>query len=125
MIYAVKAEGTGFVKIGYAHGANLTRRLDTLQTGCPLKLTMIAKADGDRAIERQIHLTLIKAGLFERGEWFRTGPRLDDVIHFMRRNKLKEWLTGVPADVIEIRRHNRHRRLGAVLEYADRITAAG
>ena len=69
-LYAIKAEGTNYVKIGCTTGAVETRR-KTLQTGQPFPLTILAaiRIEGDLSgLERQMHTAL--AAQRHHGEWF-------------------------------------------------------
>lgn len=69
-IYAIGAEGTALVKIGSTR-ASVRSRLQALQTGYPLALSVLATAqvDGEvRQIEAHVHRFL--ADKRQRGEWF-------------------------------------------------------
>ena len=69
-IYAIKAEGTPYVKIGQTTKA-VEHRLKTLQTGQPFALTILAAIKietGFAGLERQIHHAL--ASHRRHGEWF-------------------------------------------------------
>jgi protein involved in ribonucleotide reduction len=70
ILYAIAAEGTGFVKIGSTRGT-VEKRLRDLQTGQPFVLavlaTMVIEQDL-RQIEQAVHTFL--AHEHRRGEWF-------------------------------------------------------
>jgi DNA-binding XRE family transcriptional regulator len=69
-IYAIGAVGTSWVKIGCTTGP-VMKRLQTLQTGQPFPLQVLAsipvETDAHR-IERQVHAFLVQDK--RRGEWF-------------------------------------------------------
>lgn len=70
IIYAIGAVGTSFIKIGCTTGS-VMKRLQTLQTGQPFPLQVLAsvpvETDAHR-IERQVHAFLVQDK--HRGEWF-------------------------------------------------------
>ena len=87
MIYAIRAEGTQFIKFGYVKDEDkkgVAKRISLLQTGSPYKLKAIAWAPGGIDEERKIHYRLKRAGLFARGEWFKDGKEAQQVIWEMR-----------------------------------------
>jgi hypothetical protein len=65
LIYAVWAEGSPFVKIGWASG-NIRKRVMVLQVGCPWPLQLLATIEGTMDDEQAIHLMLQHS--VERGE---------------------------------------------------------
>ena len=67
MIYLVKAEGTNLYKIGYTDG-KAEKRVKTMQTGCPHKLSIIEEAFGDMDKEKFLHNTFSEQR--KQGEWF-------------------------------------------------------
>ena len=113
MIYAIRAVGTEFVKFGIA--ANVDRRLRHLQTGCPLELELVASCWGGRLEEMTIHMRLVRAKAYHRGEWFRMCPEAEKIIEEMRAHKL---VARPDANANVLRLEHRHKRLGAVLEFA-------
>ncbi|MFE5523459.1 GIY-YIG nuclease family protein [Streptomyces virginiae] len=64
--YVIGMEGSPLVKIGTA--ANPNSRLATLQTGQPAPLSLLWTCEGDRALEKAVHVRL--AAYRTRGEWF-------------------------------------------------------
>lgn len=88
MIYAIKAEGTEYVKFGFTGGVGLADRLGTLQTGCPHALVVLATVEWPDYIEQKIHHRLRK--LHVRGEWFTLGPEAIRVVEIMRHGLLWE-----------------------------------
>lgn len=69
-LYAIRAEGTSLVKIGYTKGP-VEKRLKTLQTGQPFPLRVIATQQIDqnaRQTEGWLHAFLKQER--RRGEWF-------------------------------------------------------
>ena len=67
VVYFVQAGKSGPIKIGFA--TDLTKRIASLQTGCPDDLRLLAVVDGGREVERRMHNRV--AGDRIRGEWFR------------------------------------------------------
>ena len=72
-VYLIKClNKDGFIKIGVAR--NVQSRLDTMQTGCPYKLELLASikcvSRGQAyGIERSLHILFKRDKV--RGEWFR------------------------------------------------------
>lgn len=66
-VYLVGSEGSDIAKIGYA--ANVEQRLIRLQTGSPVKLSILFKVRGDVRVERALHAAF--AEYRTHGEWFR------------------------------------------------------
>ena len=79
VIYAIRAVGTEYIKLGKA--ASVGRRLKELETGCPHELEICAVADWPDGAEQAVHMFLQADR--ERGEWFRDGPRLREVMLWM------------------------------------------
>lgn len=70
LLYAIQAEGTSLVKIGYTTGS-VEKRVKTLQTGQPFRLRVLDTV----AVESEVHKqeTLLHQFLKEQrraGEWF-------------------------------------------------------
>jgi hypothetical protein len=80
VIYAIRAVGTEYVKIGKANSVGT--RLKQMETGCPFELHIEAAANWPDAEERRIHRHLEQS--YVRGEWYRDGQRLEEVIKLMR-----------------------------------------
>jgi hypothetical protein len=80
VIYAIRAVGTEFVKIGKA--SSVGRRLKELDTACPHELHIEAAADWPDQQESAIHLYL-KAHC-EKFEWFRDSAQTIQVIGWLR-----------------------------------------
>lgn len=75
-VYFVQAEDGGLIKIGTA--ISPLHRLKTMQTGCPLKLSLIGLADGNRLLERRLHKQFVDTRV--HGEWFEPSLELLDVV---------------------------------------------
>lgn len=76
-IYFIRAEGTGFVKIGKT--LNPWQRQLELQTSNPHKLTLLcAVLDQTGTGEAELHKRF--QSLRERGEWFREQDALADLL---------------------------------------------
>lgn len=86
-IYFVHATGTDLVKIGFTDG-NPERRVASLQTGCPHKLTLLAAMEGTAEDEARLHSDHSAARV--NGEWFRLTPQLTIAIAIARANNLAD-----------------------------------
>jgi hypothetical protein len=72
-IYFMKPVGfPGPIKIGFSNDP--MKRLKSCATWSPIRLQVIATADGDRTIERQLHNHF--ADIHSHGEWFHPHERL-------------------------------------------------
>jgi hypothetical protein len=120
VIYAIRAIGTDFIKIGYTQSAlgGVKTRLETMQTGCPHELELLAQCPGDRDLERHIHLMLDRAGLRHRGEWFKDCSKMRDVVRWIRDDVFspKDKATNVVAI-----NPSGHKRLGRALDHCQQI----
>ncbi len=70
ILYALRMQGTRFVKVGFTR-RRLLNRIQALQSGLPFHLEVIAQVEVDRdapAIEKRIHGLLAPDKV--RGEWF-------------------------------------------------------
>ena len=65
-VYILHAEGTDRYKIG--HAKNLTKRIRSLQTGCPFPLVVRKEISGGEEFERFLHEAFSKYRV--NGEWF-------------------------------------------------------
>ena len=81
MIYFIRSGAEGPIKVGTCHEGALAARLSALQIGNPNPCEIIATMDGDRDIERQIHVVFRQHN--QRGEWFDPDP---EVLDFIKRN---------------------------------------
>ena len=71
MIYAIHAEGTEFVKVGYtADYLTLVKRIGALQTASPYKLKLLLAIEGERDTEQQLHERIKKHVSPAGNEWF-------------------------------------------------------
>lgn len=76
-VYFIQAMGGGPIKIGSA--ADVTGRLQMLQTGSPVRLQVLAVIPGaDECGEFALHAQFAESRL--HGEWFQPTPELLDVI---------------------------------------------
>jgi hypothetical protein len=98
LIYAIRAVGTQYVKLGRA--GSVGKRLRELDTGCPHELHIEAVADWPDSHESSIHLFL--ADHCEKLEWFRDSPQTAQVIKWLQQGEsgLREFLN---AFIIEVR----------------------
>ena len=67
MIYVVRDEATGLVKLGYSNSPY--HRISKIRSDCPGELSIIAVTEGDRATESELHDRF--SHLHVRGEWHR------------------------------------------------------
>lgn len=72
-VYFARAEGTAYVKIGFA--VNVPRRMRHLQAGCPYKLTVVRVVGGDRRAEAAYH-ALFSEHHVDR-DWFKWSARME------------------------------------------------
>lgn len=79
-VYFITMEPDEFVKIGFTK-SHPRSRLDTLQTGCPQPLRLMAYFPATMEDERRLHMTFDE--LRFRGEWFVVQDKLDDLIAYM------------------------------------------
>lgn len=76
VVYFIRAESSGLIKIGKAN--NPVSRLKAIQTGSTEKLTLIAYTPGSHAEEKALHRRF--ASRRRHGEWFEPDDELLDVI---------------------------------------------
>lgn len=75
-VYFITCRMVNMVKIGCAY--NPRRRLDTMQCGCPVELTLEAMLKGSFVEEREYHARFDH--LRVRGEWFRITAEIEEII---------------------------------------------
>ncbi|PTQ64500.1 Meiotically Up-regulated Gene 113 (MUG113) protein [Sphingomonas sp. PP-CE-3G-477] len=68
------------VKIGFTAGSVLGR-LKGIQTGSPVRLSILAYIEGTREDEARLHRTFSPIGLF--GEWFSIEGKLDSFLCYL------------------------------------------
>lgn len=76
LVYFIRATESGRIKIGIAKDP--TRRLMTLQIGCPEPLILLGAVEGGRRMEMRLHADLHHDRI--RGEWFRDTDHVIRVI---------------------------------------------
>lgn len=79
-VYLITMEPDEFVKIGFTR-AHPRSRLDTLQTGCPQPLRLMAYFPGTMEDEKRLHMTFNE--LRFRGEWFSVEDKLSDFLTYL------------------------------------------
>lgn len=79
-IYFVEIEKEKMIKIGFTAGM-VERRIAQLQTGQPLKLTLLGTIPGDRKAEAGLHLEFAKNR--RNGEWFISEPEMIGTIQYL------------------------------------------
>lgn len=72
IVYIVKAEDSGRIKIGIT--SNPVRRLALMQVGSPERLHLVGTAPGGRSVESRLHADLEGDRL--HGEWFEATDRV-------------------------------------------------
>ena len=87
-VYFIRAGNSGPIKIGIA--SNIQSRMDTLQTGNHLKLTLVASIKCDSRLhaldkEKKLHKLFDYKKI--RGEWFCGSIKLKDVDEFQENEK--------------------------------------
>ena len=75
-VYIITNDAAGIAKIGYRK--NPLKRLSGLQVSTPDSLVLAAIIPGDQSTERQLHA--VYAGDRIRGEWFKVGGQLQDLM---------------------------------------------
>ena len=76
-VYIIGNRDRGLCKIGFSMSP--MKRMETLQTGCPFELSMLARFENrGRSFERLLHERA--QPYHERGEWFRIEGRLKDFL---------------------------------------------
>ena len=113
MIYAIRAVGTQYVKIGYTDHWDAKVRLDTLQTGCPYDLELVAFGLGSKASEKRLHRYLTIARRHHKGEWFKWSQEVERVVAWIKDHAYK--LPSIPRAV------RGSGRLGATKAYIKAI----
>lgn len=125
MIYAIRVVGTEYVKFGFTKDKNPRNRVDAMQTGCPFELKLVAFGPGDRVAEQWIHLRLKRIRAHHRGEWFKQCPEVEKIIWEIREiseGRIEPANNELVAYLPE--RKKTGERLGRIIEYAKRISAA-
>lgn len=80
MIYFIACPEANAIKIGIVAGGDyhLFKRLSTLQSGCPLKLEVVAVQDGHIEEERELIARFAEHRV--HGEWFRFADEIREHI---------------------------------------------
>lgn len=76
VVYFVQAVDGGPIKIGFS--VDVDFRVGQLQTGSPVELRLIGCVQGDRELERSLHVELAEHHI--RGEWFRPTVAVRDAM---------------------------------------------
>lgn len=88
-LYFIQAGEEGPIKIGIA--ANVTKRLDMLQTGNPEKLRIVGLLECHDSLEKVLHGRFRDGHI--RGEWFDPWtPGLWELVTCVRRETYPSWL---------------------------------
>jgi hypothetical protein len=120
VIYAIRALETPYVKFGFTSDADVQKRIDSMQTGCPHELKSVAFGPGERDLEHKIHWRLKRLGVHHRGEWFVSCEETEKIIWEIRESARQ---APEPTGQIEIKDCDGPGRLGRILEYARRVAS--
>lgn len=82
-VYCVEAAGLRRVKIGFTTGT-VAKRMKSLQTACPVGLTLLGYVRGNQRLEGQIHRDLKAYRSSDNTEWFYLTP---EVIEYLERQE--------------------------------------
>jgi len=90
MVYFIKDEGSGHIKIGYTSGGvyGVKQRLSSLQTSSPTKLEVLAVIQGSRKTEKYLHEQFKDIRVI--GEWFKPTVKLMAQILLLSKNQYNE-----------------------------------
>lgn len=78
-VYYLLARELGLCKIGFTSQKNLTHRIGSIRTGCPVDLELVAVEPGGLTLERERHKQF--GHLRTRGEWFKFEGELESHVH--------------------------------------------
>ncbi len=83
------------VKIGFTN--NIKQRMKNIKTSSPLSLKLLGTIDGDRNVEKELHLKFhqYKDNLF--GEWFQWSDEIRDYIN--QNNQMDVWVDMVNNEI--------------------------
>ncbi len=84
VVYFLKAEPNGPIKIGYS--TNYISRIATLKTACPWDLTFLGWVEGNQNTERRLHRQFHHLRL--KGEWFKPEESLMEFIRTEAKNEV-------------------------------------
>ena len=85
MVYFIKSESGGYVKVGYTAG-DAKKRLSGIQSNSPLKLDLLKVIPGGPALEKHLHAQYKKYRI--HGEWFKFPGYIIDQIK-------NNWIDGI------------------------------
>jgi hypothetical protein len=102
-VYAIRCHQA--IKFGIA--VKISNRLMGLQIGCPYELSVEATIPGGVILEQLLHKFLIPEHI--RGEWFEFGPRVSDVIEFMKKADARGLLSYIGCEIDEFPKRTRER----------------
>src|SRR5262249_26863050 len=101
VIYFIQDNGNLLIKIGFTYKGAEVRKRDG-ETWCPLRLTILATMDGDKAAEDALHKRFAAARVNDEREWFRPVPEL--IRFIIEREKLKALPPPTPASCYHFER---------------------
>ncbi len=79
LLYFLQATGTDRIKIGFTRG-HVSRRMSSIQTGCPFPLKAIATLKAHEIEERHYHKQFVAERVMPNAEWFYLSPALQVAI---------------------------------------------
>jgi hypothetical protein len=68
------------IKIGYTKGS-IEKRIQQLNTGSPNKIYKLGWIEGDKEIEKQLHIKFSEYRIRSNGEWFLGNQKIIDYIN--------------------------------------------
>lgn len=111
-VYVLQPGTLPFFKIGFSE--NVAKRVNELQTGCPLKIEVRYEGDGSRARERELHVLMRKWNTY--GEWHAATVESLALLHKTLGVQLEIKTVDETLFVIRIERHR--EELEAIIESA-------
>lgn len=89
-VYAISVAGDRAALVKFGFSSSPSSRLNTLQTGSPVKLEIIAACRGLRHHEKMIHGRLRRDRVY--GEWFQRSANVEEVIRHITAGSIVEFL---------------------------------
>ncbi len=81
------------VKIGFTN--NIKQRMKNIKTSSPLSLKLLGTIDGDRNVEKELHLKFHQYRL--SGEWFLWSDEIKDYIN--QHNQIDVWIDMINEEI--------------------------
>lgn len=122
MIYAIQAGEGGPIKIGFAE--DVRSRMSSLQTGCPVRLTLLGTCEvsDDRVVEQHIHK--MNRAFRMSGEWFVPGWHVMETVEEIKAGTLDQFVARDMAEEI-LRKYRPQSDLQKALNLLSALVKAG